>query len=182
MFILSTAVTALQAPKISWADLRQLVERNLPTDIKLVRDIESNGRTIAFAPNYSTTSEKPMPLTYTAQVTRRPHWFSTSPAGAFLYVTLRDEFTDERSRFEYDSNTGDANFTCLPSEKPLGDEDKPTLKFTSHDYPDGIPDPTSIKADDPFYQKDRRFTGRTAAHHWGCLLALQELKQQAYYK
>lgn len=186
MFILNTVASVLQIPKISWKDLRYLTERNLPPGMALVRDIERNGRTIAFAPNSSAASEKPMPLSYTAQVTRRPHWYSTGPAGAFLYITLEDKFTGERSRFEYDSNNDYANFTYMPSEPPRDDkaltpttEDEPTLGFTSHRYPKGIPDTTSINADDPFYRKGRKFIERASAHHWGCLLALDELKNRS---
>lgn len=174
-----------QIPKIAWRDLRHLTERHLPVNMALITDVEKNGRTIGFAPNSSIAGEKPIPLTYTAQVTRRPRWYSMDPAGAFLYVTLKDEFTGERSRFEYDSNNDYANFTYMPVDKlPEDDkaltikEDKPTLSFTSHYYSDGIPATSEIDPRDSFWQKGRKFTERVSVHYWGCLIALDELKNR----
>ena len=185
MFILTVVASALKAPKIAWRDLANFVERWLPRDVNpgdssLVNPVESNGYTVAYInAKGATTTEQAKPLSYEAQVTRLPHWFSRDPAGGFLYVTLVDRFSDERSRFEYDANNDTANFSYSPASGQA-EETQTTLILPESRYPKGLPYANEIHKNDPLWSRDRGIANRTLAHYFGCLMALNELKRKAY--
>ena len=157
MFILNTMVKTVQAQKVSWEALRQLIRSNYPKELNSVKEIEA-GQTVAGR----------RPIDYKVLVTLKQGQHHNYDRETLL-VIFQDMFAKDRSELWFEHGSHEAVFTFI-----LGPDDGATISLDKGHHPVGLPDSNSF---DQTYSKHRHpfFSERLTNHYQGCLQVLGDL-------